>query len=47
MKTFGEYNNMYCIIDGIQLIDYKENVTVNMHERFKLHFLSFVTFPSS
>ena len=33
-------------MDGIQLIDSKENFTIIMHERFKLNPLSFVTLPS-
>ena len=47
MKNLDEFNDVYCIIDGIQLIDYEENLTVNMHERFKLDLLPFVTFPLS
>lgn len=30
MKNLGEYNDVYCFIDSIQLIDCKENF--KMHE---------------
>ena len=30
MKNLGEYNDVYCFIDSIQLIDGKENF--KMHE---------------
>ena len=36
---------MCCFIDGMQLIDFEEIFTVNMHETFKLD--SFAMFPSS
>ena len=45
-KNVGEYNNAYCIIDYMQLTDCKENFSINIHGRYKLHPLSFLMLPS-
>ena len=46
MKNLGKYYDVYCMIYCIQLSDKKENFSMNIHERFKLGPLSFVTLKS-
>ena len=46
MNNYCEFNDVYCIIDKMQLKDVKESFIMNMHERFKLDPSSFVMLPS-
>ena len=45
MKHLGDDNDFYCIIDGMQLIDCKENFKMNIYKKIKLDQLSFVILP--
>ena len=46
MNNYCEFNDVYCIIDKMQLKDVKESFIMNMHERFKFDPSSFVMLPS-
>ena len=46
MNNYCEFNDVYYIIDKIQLTDVEENFAMNMHGRFELDPSPFVTLPS-